>query len=93
MQHYIKKECDNCKLKFNKLYRRYGRFYCHNCFRKTLTPMVQLRGRMSLEKALSKEYNIGVGGSNKNICGTTTFPMVLIGKRFKIVLVEGDEHD
>jgi len=85
------KICDDCGSKT----RRHRvtldkRFVCFKCSRKYITEMPR---RLSLNNALDKVYTIHahLHGKEKSPYGYCNFPPVLIGRKFKVVLVEEDD--
>lgn len=92
-------KCDGCKLekRARHIIRFKGKFLCTNCRNKRVTSRIQQsasvkldeNGRMSLEKALNKVYEInGYLSLKGHIRGFRSFPSILIGHKVKLILVK-----
>ena len=79
-------DCSKKKVVRTRKYK--GKHYCFNCYQKLITKIGSFYG-IDLEKALSKTYEINGYESKEGIFGYKTFPKVLIGHRFKLILVKG----
>lgn len=86
----IKKKCDNCELSYNKVTIYKGKMLCKKCLNKIDTITVgNIRNGYSLEGALNKVYEVkGYLTKSNNLISMISFPQILIGHKFKIVLVE-----
>ena len=83
------KTCMECGKSYLNLHRYKDKFLCYYCYRKKQNIIHQAVGGMSLEKALSKTYEIRPYINNKgNITAVRGFPRALAGHKVKLVLVE-----
>lgn len=88
-----KQSCEECGIKTKKLRRLKGFYYCFNCWKKRVKIIGGFGVGKSLEEALEKVYIVSPNLKHKNgdyyyYAGSCRFPKCLIGKQFKIKLVE-----
>lgn len=85
-----KKKCEECKLSFNKVYKKGSKKFCWRCYRKKFN-IIGPEKATTFEEAVNKTYRIIAVHSNKKIkAGITSFPKVLVGRAFKINLIEDE---
>ena len=81
-----KKVCDECGNPCRKFHFYQDKLLCWKCYHKKM----HFLGGVPLDKALKKVYTVKEHKMKrgKYFCGTANFPGVLIGARFKRILVE-----
>ena len=80
-------ECNN----YTKSFRSYkNKYLCYKCYIKHVRIIKEGDNRlMPLHEALSKTYEVRGYVNNKGyIISTMSFPQILIGHKFKLVLIE-----
>lgn len=88
-------KCDICKKEFRRknVIRYKGKFVCISCRKKSYykknkkMPIVK-----SFKELLNKTYFVSPCGDEEHLYGRTYFNRILIGKKFKIKLVEENEE-
>jgi len=85
-KHWIKKSCESCGLKYNKLRKFKGENLCFKCYRKKAHI---IGNNDSLDEALNKVRTVKGWKNGKNgRKGVMGIPTILIGRKVKLVLVE-----
>lgn len=89
----IKKTCQICKRKFNRLTVVKGKALCYVCKRRTLTTIPTYgRAVFTLEKALSKSYNVFLTTTaSGRPTGLISTPRVLIGRKVELILADDEK--
>lgn len=85
------KKCDNCKVRMKRHWRYKNKILCYHCYQKKVHMITAHRPRISLDKALSKIYEIrGQLSMGRRLSATKNFPSILIGHKVKITLADED---
>lgn len=82
----LKHKCEVCKLKFRHVLWFKGNHLCRRCILKEGN---QISLSLPIDKALSKTYTIkpNYGKENRITQGRICFPVALVGKKVKLVLI------
>ncbi len=83
-------EGKNCKKKCRRMWKAYGKFLCYNCYQKSVKMMEGSNSGYTLKQALDKVYEVKMRVDKSGYLATKGIylPKILIGKRFKIVLIK-----
>jgi len=94
----VKKICEECKKEFNKLYMFKNVSLCYWCYRKRVVIIPDAIGRAikTVSDVLDKVYEVGGYVDKKSSViriRPLSFPQCMIGRKFKIVLVDEEDED
>jgi hypothetical protein len=89
---YVKHTCQKCGLNYRKMYNmKNGLSVCWKCSRKDYNKMriPYANPRITLQEALDRVYEVrGYLSKNNYPITHVSIPTILIGRKFKIVLVK-----